>query len=74
MTNIHGFMDLKSIKCKKLHRNLNPQQLENIAVEKEGGVIALNGALSINTGKYTGRSPKDRFIVDEESIQKILME
>jgi len=42
--------------------------LRDIAVEKEGGFIAKSGALCINTGKYTGRSPQDRFIVDEPSV------
>ncbi len=70
MYNFNGFLDLNKIKCKKLHLNLKPEKLENISVEKEGGVIASNGALSINTGKYTGRSPKDRFIVDEETVHK----
>jgi len=42
--------------------------LRDIAVEKEGGLIAKSGALCINTGKYTGRSPQDRFIVDEPSV------
>lgn len=68
MASIHGFMDLNNIKCKKLHYNLSPNELEDISVSKEGGIIASNGALSIYTGKYTGRSPKDRFVVDEESV------
>ena len=70
MTKTHCFMDLNNIKCKKLHYNLSPEQLEDISVEEEGGVIASNGALAIYTGKYTGRSPKDRFVVDEESVHK----
>ena len=33
------------------------------------GRIASSGALAINTGKFTGRSPKDRFIVKDEITQ-----
>ncbi len=37
-----------------------------IAVEKGEGVINSTGSLSVNTGKYTGRSPDDRFIIHDE--------
>lgn len=56
------------IKSKKVHYNLPVKQLMDIAVEREGGCIPDNGALCINTGTYTGRSPNDRFIVDEPSV------
>ncbi len=32
------------------------------------GVLTSKGALSVETGKYTGRSPKDKYIVDESSV------
>lgn len=60
--------NLSPLAPKKLCYNLPVSQLVEIAVEKEGGAVAENGALCINTGKYTGRSPKDRFIVDEASV------
>jgi phosphoenolpyruvate carboxykinase (ATP) len=44
-----------------------PQLIEHSIVRQEG-ILASNGALCVNTGKYTGRSPKDKFIVDEPSI------
>jgi phosphoenolpyruvate carboxykinase (ATP) len=52
-----------------VHRNLSVGKLVEIALKKEGAVLSDKGALSINTGKYTGRSPGDRFIVDEPSIR-----
>jgi len=58
-------IDLKS--C-LIHYNLPIQELTSLAVEREGGTIAKSGALCINTGKYTGRSPRDRYIVDEASV------
>lgn len=51
-----------------MHRNLSAGKLVETALKKEGAVLTDMGALSINTGKYNGRSPKDRFIVDEPSI------
>jgi phosphoenolpyruvate carboxykinase (ATP) len=46
--------------------NADPKELVNLTVEKGQGVVADSGALAIETGKFTGRSPKDRFIVKDE--------
>ena len=40
-------------------------KLQKIIVSQYDGIIADSGALAINTGKYTGRSPKDRYIVKD---------
>ena len=47
------------------HWNLPPEALEKIAIEKEFAATSNTGALAIDTGKFTGRSPKDRFIVQD---------
>ena len=44
---------------------LTTEQLIQEAVKNNEGVIASNGAFSTSTGKRTGRSPNDRFIVEE---------
>ncbi|MBR3228484.1 MAG: phosphoenolpyruvate carboxykinase (ATP), partial [Erysipelotrichaceae bacterium] len=54
------------IKAKKIYINLDSEELLKIALEKGEGKLAANGALVVNTGKYTGRSPDDKFIVDDE--------
>lgn len=46
--------------------NLSPDDLEKITVDMGLGDIADSGALSIDTGKFKGRSPKDRFIVKDD--------
>ncbi|TAI47105.1 phosphoenolpyruvate carboxykinase (ATP) [Flagellimonas allohymeniacidonis] len=46
--------------------NLDPETLQRITVEKGMGVESDNGTLAINTGKFTGRSPKDRFLVKDD--------
>jgi len=56
----------------KVHRNLSVGKLVETAIKKEGAILTDTGALSINTGKYTGRSPGDRFIVDEPSVHDII--
>ena len=54
------------IKPSKIHRNLGVDDMVSIAVERTEGVVNSTGSLSVNTGKYTGRSPDDRFIVYDD--------
>lgn len=54
------------LKNATLHWNLSPDELIKISVERNLGRIAKSGALAVNTGEFTGRSPKDRFIVKDE--------
>lgn len=44
---------------------LSSSELHNITLEKGMGKEASSGALAIDTGDFTGRSPKDRFIVKD---------
>lgn len=56
-------LDQYGIKNAKVNYQLSPEQLHRITIKKGQGVEASSGALAINTGEFTGRSPKDRFIV-----------
>ena len=49
--------------------NLSPEELQKITVDKGMGQETSNGTLAVNTGKFTGRSPQDRFIVKDEYTQ-----
>ena len=59
-------LDSYGIKNAKIQYQLPPNQLHNLTITKGQGVEASSGALSINTGEFTGRSPKDRFIVKDD--------
>ena len=54
------------MKPSKIHRNLQVEKLIDLIVERNEGTLTANGAIAVKTGKYTGRSPDDRFIVDDE--------
>ncbi|PTB96486.1 phosphoenolpyruvate carboxykinase (ATP) [Marivirga lumbricoides] len=49
--------------------NLEPAELIEESVTNGDGVLADNGALVCNTGKFTGRSPKDRYIVRDQNTE-----
>ncbi len=53
---------------KNVYKNLSPAALSEHAIKKGEATLTSTGALSVFSGKYTGRSPHDRFVVDEPSI------
>ena len=50
--------------------NLSSAQLAEQSILRNEGHFASNGAIVVETGARTGRSPKDRFIVDEPSTSE----
>lgn len=48
---------------------LTPAELIETALLRKEGVLADTGALAIDTGEFTGRSPKDRFIVEDDTTR-----
>jgi phosphoenolpyruvate carboxykinase (ATP) len=53
------------IKNANIQYQLTSEELHEITVKTGQGVTASSGALAVNTGEFTGRSPKDRFIVKD---------
>ena len=51
----------------EVHRNLTVESLIEETVKNGEGIIGPRGVSIVDTGKFTGRSPKDKYIVDEAS-------
>ena len=49
--------------------NLTPAELVEDAIILGQGMLTDTGALAIETGEFTGRSPKDKFIVCDETTE-----
>jgi len=52
---------------KKICRNLSVESLVDDIINNKEGVLGPNGSVMVDTGVYTGRSPKDKYIVEESS-------
>ena len=49
--------------------NLSPEELTQHTLDLKQGVLNDTGALVVNTGEFTGRSPKDKFIVKDANTE-----
>ena len=61
-----GFVRLGILSAGKGLENLGSEALIEHAVRRREGLLADNGALVVQTGQFTGRSPQDKFIVRDE--------
>jgi phosphoenolpyruvate carboxykinase (ATP) len=62
-----GFKDLAGV-----HWNLGPEALYEYAVANGEASIVEGGALCAETGVHTGRSPKDKFVVCDDTTEKTI--
>ena len=52
-----------------IHYQDTPDQLTDDTINKDMGYLTSTGALAVTTGKFTGRSPLDRFIVNDHTTK-----
>lgn len=52
-----------------LHWNQAAPQLYEAGLRRGEGELSIDGAFVTKTGEYTGRSPKDKFMVEDDSIK-----
>ena len=64
----YGLESLGIINASAVYRNLTPAQLTEHALRRGEGKLSNTGALVVKTGKYTGRSANDKFIVDTPAV------
>ncbi|MEZ5288799.1 MAG: phosphoenolpyruvate carboxykinase [Vicinamibacterales bacterium] len=56
--------------ARPVHFNLSPAALYEHALRRDEGVLAAAGPLVCRTGSHTGRSPNDKFVVEEPSSRE----
>ncbi|MBM7653245.1 phosphoenolpyruvate carboxykinase (ATP) [Neobacillus cucumis] len=70
MNSVHIPNDLKELLQEShVQFQLSVPQLVEKVLERNEGSLTSTGAVCVSTGKYTGRSPQDKFIVMEESTK-----
>lgn len=58
------------VRASDIYWNLEPAELIEQAILNGDGVFADSGALAIDTGEFTGRSPKDKFCVKDGTTEE----
>jgi len=62
----HGVEEQGLAAAGRVHWNLSPAELYERAVGRKEAWISREGALICHTGEFTGRSPNDKFVVEEQ--------
>lgn len=58
------------IKSARVHWNCSPAELYEEVLRRGEGVIADTGALMVDTSIFTGRAPKDKYVVKDELTEQ----
>jgi len=63
---VRAQLEAAGVEVGVIHRNLPAPELTARSLARKEGILAANGALVVTTGARTGRSPADRYIVDDQ--------
>ncbi|MCL6572143.1 MAG: phosphoenolpyruvate carboxykinase (ATP), partial [Bacillus sp. (in: Bacteria)] len=70
MNSVHIPNELRELLAEShVHTQLSVPQLVEKVLSRNEGTLTSTGAVLVSTGKYTGRSPQDKFFVMEESTK-----
>ena len=63
-------LGLKDIK--EIYHNISYDELFNHEIKNQEGRVSANGTFMVDTGIFTGRSPKDKYFVRQDPSQKFI--
>jgi len=66
---IEGWLKEKGFKPGNVFHNLTPAHLVEEAIRRGEGTLGANGTLMVRTGERTGRSPNDRFVIEDDATK-----
>lgn len=69
MKYLESLKNIGIIPNKEVYWNLSVSQLISQTLKKRQGIITSSGALACDTGEFTGRSPKDKYIVLDDKTK-----
>ncbi len=73
MTELPGQVDLSEYGIEpsgRVYRNPTTSLLYTHALVRGDGRLVEGGPLAVDTGRFTGRSPKDKFLVEEDELAR----
>ncbi|HRH59633.1 MAG TPA: phosphoenolpyruvate carboxykinase (ATP) [Chitinophagaceae bacterium] len=65
-------LEITGLQHPMMHYQLSPELLTEQTIIRELGCLNSTGALCINTGAFTGRSPQDKFIVKDSITENTI--
>jgi len=72
MSKVNGLEELGLSNIGTVYHNLSYDELFKHETKNKEGMLSSGGTFSVDTGIFTGRSPKDKYFVDQEPSNKYI--